>query len=56
MEFLGYMRPDGAVGVRNYVAVIPAVRCANEISDRIAGELGGDVVALLHNHPCVNLN
>jgi altronate dehydratase large subunit len=55
MEFLGYLRPNGTVGTRNYVAVIPAVRCANEICDRIAGELEGDVVALLHNHPCVNL-
>ena len=23
MEFMGYVRPDGKVGARNYVAVIP---------------------------------
>lgn len=55
MEFLGFERPDGSAGARNHVAVIPAVRCANELADRIAGEVGGDVVALLHNHTCVNL-
>jgi len=56
MEFLGYERPNGTVGVRNYLAVIPAGRCANELAARIADELGGDgVVALLHNHDCIYL-
>jgi len=55
MEFLGYERPDGSVGVRSYVALIPAGRCANELAARIAGEVGGQVVALLHNQPCIHL-
>ncbi|MCK4221617.1 MAG: UxaA family hydrolase [Dehalococcoidia bacterium] len=55
MEFLGYERPDGSAGARNYVALIPASRCANELADRIAGEVGGGVVALLHNYACVSL-
>jgi len=55
MEFLGYERPDGLVGVRSYVALIPAGRCANELAARIADEVGGGVVALLHNQPCVHL-
>ena len=55
MEFLGYQRPDDAVGVRNYVALIPAGRCANELAARIADEVGGGVVALLHNQPCIHL-
>jgi altronate dehydratase large subunit len=55
MEFLGYERPDGSVGVRSYVALIPAGRCANELAARIADEVGGGVVALLHNQPCIHL-
>ncbi len=55
MEFMGYARPDSSAGARNYVAVIPAVQCGNEIADRIATEVGGDVVALTHNAACVNI-
>jgi altronate dehydratase large subunit len=55
MEFLGFARPDGSVGVRNCVALIPAGRCANELAARIADEAGGGVVALLHNQPCIHL-
>ncbi len=55
MSFYGYLRPDGSVGVRNYVAVIPAGRCANELAARIADEVGMGVVALLHNQPCIHL-
>ena len=55
MEFLGYARPDGSAGARNYVAVIPAVQCGNEMADRIATEVGRGVVALTHNAACVNI-
>jgi len=55
MEFMGFPRPDGNAGARNYVAVIPAVQCANELADRIASEVGGNVVALPHNGACVNI-
>jgi len=55
MEFMGFPRPDGSAGARNYVAVIPAVQCGNELADRIASEVGGAVVALPHNGACVNI-
>ena len=55
MEFMGYPRPDGSAGARNYIAVIPAVQCGNELADRIASEVGGIVVALPHNGACVNV-
>lgn len=55
MEFMGYPRPDGGAGARNYIAVIPAVQCVNELADRIATEVGGIVVALPHNGTCVNI-
>lgn len=35
MEFMGYVRPDGKVGARNYVAVIPSVTCANDVANAI---------------------
>ena len=55
MEFMGYPRPDGSAGARNYIAIIPAVQCANEMADHIATDIGGNVVALTHNAACVNI-
>lgn len=36
MEFWGYSRPDGSVGVRNRVLILPATRNVNYICHRIA--------------------
>ena len=46
-----YLRPDGRLGVRNHLVVIPAVLCANEIARRIAGQVEG-AVALPHAGGC----
>ncbi|OHB86639.1 MAG: hypothetical protein A2V98_24225 [Planctomycetes bacterium RBG_16_64_12] len=46
-----YLRPDGGLGVRNCVVVLPAVLCANEIARRIAGAVVG-AVALPHAGGC----
>ena len=35
-QFMGYPRPDGRVGVRNYLAIIPSVFCA--VSCRVPHE------------------
>jgi len=35
MEFLGYRRSDGKVGVRNHVLILSTVVCANEVAHRI---------------------
>jgi altronate dehydratase large subunit len=51
---MGYERPDGSVGVRNHVVVIPAGRCANELATRIANEVKG-IHPLNHNQPCIHL-
>jgi len=51
MNFLGYKRPDGSVGVRNHVAVISTVACANEVASRIANQVEG-AGALTHNMGC----
>ncbi len=37
MEFLGYIRPDGSVGIRNYVLVIPGGLIAEKICAFVPG-------------------
>lgn len=51
MKFWGYPRPDGRVGVRNHVAVIPSTYCANRVARRIAQQVEG-AVALNHDVGC----
>ncbi len=34
-SYQGYLRKDGKVGARNYVAIIPSVVCANEVVEAI---------------------
>lgn len=41
MEFQGYRRPKGKVGVRNYVLVIPSVICSLGAAEAIARNLKG---------------
>ena len=41
MNFLGYRRPDGRVGTRNYVGIISTVVCANEVAKGIADKVSG---------------
>ena len=35
MKFKGYKRANGRIGVRNYVAVIPSVFCAQKVAEKI---------------------
>ena len=51
MKFMGYRRANGTVGVRNYIAVIPSVFCANTVVERIARQVEG-AVALRHPVGC----
>ena len=55
MEFWGYERPNGSVGIRNYVMILPASMCINEMAVKIAEKAGPGVIALTHNHNCVYL-
>lgn len=43
MNFLGYRRPDGKVGVRNKVFILPASVCASDTTRVIASQLEGAV-------------
>ncbi|HUL00146.1 MAG TPA: UxaA family hydrolase [Nitrospirota bacterium] len=51
MTFMGYRRANGTVGVRNHIAVIPSVFCANTAVERIARQVEG-AVALRHPVGC----
>ena len=50
-KFVGYRRPDGRVGTRNYVGVLSTVVCANEVARGIAGQVKG-AVAFNHQQGC----
>lgn len=43
MTFFGYERPDGRVGVRNYVLILPASVCASDTTRIIAQQVNGAV-------------
>lgn len=43
MTFLGYRRPDGRVGVRNKIFVLPASVCASDTTRIIASQIEGAV-------------
>jgi altronate dehydratase large subunit len=49
--FEGYERPDGSVGIRNYVAVIPTVACANGVVSMIVRAVP-EAIPLYHGHGC----
>ena len=51
MGFLGYPRPDGRAGIRNYVAVISTVVCANGVVEAIARAVPG-VKPITHTEGC----
>jgi len=49
--FMGYMRPDGQVGVRNYLGVLSTVTCANQAAEDIARHVTGTAV-FTHQQGC----
>lgn len=51
MDFQGYLRPNGQVGVRNYIAVIPSVFCANTVARNIASQVKS-AIAFCHPLGC----
>ena len=47
--FRGYRRPDGTIGVRNHVVIVPTNAYAGTVAARIARLVPG-TVALIHPH------
>ncbi|TRZ51686.1 MAG: galactonate dehydratase [Dehalococcoidia bacterium] len=54
MKFMGYPRPDGKVGTRNYVGVMAAVGCVNEIVLSICHQIKG-TVPITHQQGCLTV-
>lgn len=52
-HFAGYLRPDGGVGIRNDLWVIPTVGCVNRLAEQLAQAVGG--FALTHPYGCSQL-
>ena len=51
MEFYGYERPDGSVGVRNHLLVLTPMDCSYEPAKSIAAQVKG-AVAVTQHHGC----
>ncbi len=51
MKFNGYKRPDGSSGARNYVVIIPAINCANDLAYQLAMTVPG-AIPLCHTYMC----
>ena len=53
-SFQGYRRPDGRVGVRNHLAILPSVICSATVGQRIT-ELVPGAVTTTHQYGCGQL-
>lgn len=54
MRVKAFPRPDGSVGVRNILVVLPTVACAGHVASRVA-EAVPDAVAVVHQHGCAQI-
>ncbi len=61
-NFLGYQRPDGSVGVRNEIWIIPTVGCVNQVALDMAKRANevrkgsvDEVIAFTHPYGCSQL-
>jgi len=53
LSFMGYERADGSFGSRNHLAVVSAVGCINEVTFKVAREVGGAPVT--HGQGCCQM-
>lgn len=53
--FYGYRRPDGRVGTRNHVLVVPTVICSSLVAERVAASAAPVATALPHLAGCGQL-
>jgi altronate dehydratase large subunit len=51
MEFMGYRRANGTVGTRNFVGVLSAVVCVNEVVESIVRQIQG-TARFTHHQGC----
>src|SRR5262245_3346735 len=53
--FLGYRRPDGRIGTRNHLLVVPTVICSSVVAERVAASVAPIGTALPHTAGCGQL-
>jgi altronate dehydratase large subunit len=53
--FQGYRRPDGRVGVRNHLLVVPTVICSSVVAERVAAAVAPIGTVLPHTAGCGQL-
>ena len=51
MNFMGYRRQNGSVGVRNHVLIFPTTVCASAVAEMVSRKVPG-TVAVVHRHGC----
>lgn len=51
-SFMGYIRPDGTVGARNYLLILSATIYANSVVERVANSLYGAIPITHHLGRC----
>lgn len=49
MNFLGYKRPDGKIGVRNHVLILPTCACSSETCRVVAAQVQGATTIVNQN-------
>lgn len=54
MEFMGYRRPDGLVGIRNHVLILPTCACASETCRVVSQQVAG-TVHIINNSGCAEV-
>lgn len=61
--FLGYRRPDGKIGIRNDIWIIPTVGCVNSVASAIARQANAyvhgsvdEVIAYAHPYGCSQMS
>lgn len=54
LTFMGYRRPDGKVGVRNHVLILPTITCATQAAHQITQLVHG-TVSFIHQHGCAQV-
>ncbi|MEB3103886.1 UxaA family hydrolase [Ferviditalea candida] len=52
--FWGYRRPNGTVGIRNHVLILPTIVCATQAARQIT-ELVHGTVSFIHQHGCAQV-
>ena len=54
MRFNGYRQPDGRIGIRNQVIILPSVACSVEVGNAIARKVKG-IIAISRPHGSAEL-